>query len=73
MMLSMKKFAKMGIILKDDGVIEKLNRSRKVFVDKTGTITSGKRKIDFKWEVEPEWNVLYSLEKGSNIRWQWPL
>ncbi|MEX0798210.1 MAG: heavy metal translocating P-type ATPase metal-binding domain-containing protein, partial [Bacteriovoracaceae bacterium] len=40
LLLGMRAFAKRGIIIKDDHVIEKINAVKNVFMDKTGTITS---------------------------------
>lgn len=65
MMIGMKKFAKNGIILKDDNVVEKVAKVRNVFLDKTGTVTSGQREIKLTWTGHPEPEVLYALEERS--------
>ncbi|MBC75399.1 MAG: hypothetical protein CME64_05220 [Halobacteriovoraceae bacterium] len=64
-MIGMRKLARFGIILKDDSVVENVKESKHVFLDKTGTITSGSRDIKLEWTEEPEANVLYSLELRS--------
>lgn len=64
-MIGMKKLARFGIILKDDSVVENVKESEHIFLDKTGTITSGSRNIELQWTARPEPDVLFSLEKRS--------
>lgn len=42
---ALSKASELGIIIKNDDVIEKLSNIKNIFVDKTGTITFGKLKI----------------------------
>lgn len=65
MLLGMKKLAKAGIILKSDIVVEKVNRIKNIFFDKTGTVTDGEHEIIFTWLGIPRPEILYSLELNS--------
>ena len=65
MTIGMRKLAKHGIILKDDHVVEKAAAVENVFLDKTGTVTSGHRKAILTWEGVPKPEVLRSLESRS--------
>ncbi|MDR0298273.1 MAG: cadmium-translocating P-type ATPase [Streptococcaceae bacterium] len=67
----MSRASKAGILIKNGTVIEKLATARSIFLDKTGTITSGKLKVARVnvWPGTTETELLeyvYSLERVSN-------
>jgi Cu2+-exporting ATPase/Cu+-exporting ATPase len=66
---TLTRASKLGIIIKNDEVIEKLSKIKNVFLDKTGTITFGQLKIiDFKIlkkAQSPIQNIIISLENKS--------
>jgi len=66
LLLGMRKFAGHGIILKEDSVVEKTEQVEDIFLDKTGTVTSGGRDIVFHWSSEVYENELFSLESYSS-------
>ena len=66
--LTLAKFAKLGIIVKDESVIEKITQAKNIIFDKTGTLTYGRFKVvnvinHIKEELADE--IIYSLEKKS--------
>lgn len=62
---SLSLAAQHGIIVKSDEVFEKLAQAKKIFLDKTGTVTLGKLQVtSFQSEKELS-DVIYSLEKFS--------
>lgn len=66
---TLSKSAQKGIIIKDDAVIEKLARSKNLFIDKTGTITENQLKI-VAFDIHKEtkvaiFDVIHNLEKHS--------
>lgn len=69
-MVGVGKGAEQGILIKDAESLERAHNIQAVVLDKTGTITSGKPKVEaLRWENGldlPQWrNVFYSLEKNS--------
>lgn len=65
MMMGMRKFARHGIIIKDDEVIEKLAGAKNLFLDKTGTITSGQRSVEIDYGDIADLEALWLLESHS--------
>ena len=67
---SLSKASKLGIIIKNDRVLEKTSKLKNVFIDKTGTLTHGKLQIvDFLILISPSNNVfdiVYALESRSS-------
>lgn len=65
---TLRMAAQNGIIIKSDETIEKLEKSRNLFLDKTGTLTFGKIKVsDLRTgcSLQEIGDVLVSLERGS--------
>jgi Cu2+-exporting ATPase/Cu+-exporting ATPase len=66
--LTLSKLAKLGIIIKDESVIEKVTKSKNIVLDKTGTLTHGKFKV-FKRNrlknIENIDQIIYTLEERS--------
>jgi Cu2+-exporting ATPase/Cu+-exporting ATPase len=66
---TLSRASKLGIIIKNDEVIEKLSKVKNIFLDKTGTITFGQLKItDFniiKQTQLPLSDIIISLEHIS--------
>jgi len=66
--LTLSKLSRIGIIVKNASVIEKITKAQNVFFDKTGTLTYGNLKVE-NWEtINTEANtlaIIYSLEKKS--------
>ena len=66
---TLSRAAKKGLIIKNDLIIEKLSQVKNVFLDKTGTITYGKLKIqNFKivnTSKVPLQDIIFTLEKNS--------
>lgn len=67
---SLSKAAQLGIIIKNDEVVEKLSKVRNVFLDKTGTITYGKIKVTEMSVIKDPAirleNIIYNLEHRSH-------
>ncbi len=67
MVLGMKVAAKEGIIIKSDETLEKVSQIKKVFLDKTGTLTYGRFQVtDWSDESEELRSITYALEKESS-------
>lgn len=68
---AISKGAKKGIVIKDEAVIERINHSKKIYLDKTGTITIGKYHVDkmeHLYNVHPDYKneeLIFALEKFS--------
>jgi Cu2+-exporting ATPase/Cu+-exporting ATPase len=66
---TLSKASGKGIIIKNDEVIEKLNKVKNIFLDKTGTLTYGKLKVEkfqvLKLSVISLESVIQSLETYS--------
>lgn len=66
---SLSLAAKNGIIVKGDDVIEKISKLKKIFLDKTGTVTFGKIQVQEIKTVSPSKrsiaDVIWSLERRS--------
>jgi Cu2+-exporting ATPase/Cu+-exporting ATPase len=66
---TLSKASEKGIIIKNDEVIEKLNKVKNIFLDKTGTLTYGKLKVEkfqvLKLSIIPIESVIQSLETYS--------
>jgi Cu2+-exporting ATPase/Cu+-exporting ATPase len=66
---SLSRAAREGIIIKSDDVIERINRIKNIFLDKTGTLTYGKLKVTsldvLKLPVVDVFSVIASLESNS--------
>ena len=66
---TLSKASRIGIIIKNNEVIEKLSTITSVFLDKTGTLTYGVLKINnfkvFKVSQFPIFDIINSLEKYS--------
>lgn len=69
---SMSKASRLGIIIKNDQVVQKLSEVKRIYIDKTGTLTFGKFKLNrlfFKTQNLEEQTflktVVLGLEKNS--------
>ncbi len=65
--LTLARLAKLGIIIKDELVIEQTNLVKNIFFDKTGTLTQGKFQVT-KWEEltsENHASIIYALESKT--------
>lgn len=65
---SLKRGVKKGILLKNSEVLEKCEAIKKIFLDKTGTLTEGQMEIVSWLPEKPKGHVLeliYALEKPS--------
>lgn len=69
-MVGIGKGAEKGILIKDAEALELAKKIDTVVLDKTGTITEGKPRVDqLKWfvsETEDLKNIIYSIENNSN-------
>lgn len=66
LILSLSQMAKLGVIVKDESIIEKLTQARAIFLDKTGTLTRGDFRVLNIEEHEPGYiEHLYTLELNS--------
>lgn len=68
-MRTLSKAAQMGIIIKNDEVIERLSSIKNIFLDKTGTITYGKLQVESFFPLRssqiPVADIIYNLEINS--------
>lgn len=67
--LALSKTAELGIIVRDLDVVDKLHLAKKIYYDKTGTITEGKFSISKEVWFEDKFThlpLLLALEKNSN-------
>lgn len=65
---SLTKLAKLGIIVKNQEVLEKINQANTIVLDKTGTITEGNFSVAECWLSPNETdlgNVIWYIEKNS--------
>lgn len=62
---SLSQAAQHGIIVKSDEVFEKLAKLRKIFLDKTGTITVGKLQVTEFHSDRELFDIVYTLERNS--------
>ncbi|AHC51216.1 ATPase P [Sulfolobus acidocaldarius SUSAZ] len=62
-MIGIRKLAKRGIIVRNGDALQRLNETKRVIFDKTGTITSGKIKI---MKAEGDIQLASALESLSN-------
>ena len=66
---SLSKASKLGIIIKNDRVLEKTSKLKNVFIDKTGTLTHGKLEIVDFIVLDPSskgiFDVIHALESQS--------
>jgi len=66
---TLTRASKKGIIIKNDEVIEKLSKTKEVYLDKTGTVTFGHLKIEeFHLLKNPQhsiFDIIIALEKKS--------
>jgi Cu2+-exporting ATPase/Cu+-exporting ATPase len=62
---SLSQAARHGIIVKSDEVFEKLASAKKIFLDKTGTITLGHLKVYGYRSDRSLFDIIYSLERNS--------
>lgn len=71
MTMAMGRAAKIGLLIKGSDVLERLNQVKSVYLDKTGTLTSGSFEL-LQWiAIDPQatpqnlGRVLWALESGS--------
>ncbi len=68
---AISKASRLGIIIKNDEVLQKISQIKNIFLDKTGTLTFGKMKIihfqSYFGKKDPLYflNIIASLEKNS--------
>lgn len=69
--LSLGRLSSMGIIVKNDQTLEKLSKAKKIFLDKTGTLTAGNFSIENinymdqanEFHID---SIIYHLEHNAN-------
>lgn len=66
---SLSRASQFGIVIKNDEVLERISQARRVFLDKTGTLTYGKLSVAKFHSVSegaiPVYDVIHNLEKRS--------
>ncbi len=62
---AIQKLLKVGVVLKSEEVIEKLNKARNIYLDKTGTLTEGKFQVlELGCELTQNFKeIIWTLEK----------
>lgn len=67
LILGLSQMARQGVIIKNELVLENLTRAKKIFLDKTGTLTSGEFTITANDELTQEQvDLIFTLESYSN-------